>query len=162
MTRLVDETLRGPLFSRPAGLASTDVTLADPTMGTGSFLLGVMRKIAATIEADQGKGAVRDAIEAAMSRLIGVELQFGPFAVAQLRLIAELQALTKPDDTRPPKLPDLQLFVTDTLGNAYIEEAMQASLTDFLVASRWAVVLPCLARLLGRPSKAIWLCPKVL
>lgn len=88
MTRLVDETLRGPLFSRPAGLASGDVTLADPAMGTGTFLLGVMRRIAATVEADQGPGAVRGAIEAAMRRLIGFELQFGPFAVAQLRLIA--------------------------------------------------------------------------
>ncbi|MGT2467678.1 hypothetical protein ACVOMV_26765 (plasmid) [Mesorhizobium atlanticum] len=57
-----------------------------------------------------------------MSRLIGFELQFGPFAVAQLRLIAELQALIKPDVTKPPKLPDLQLFVTDTLGNPYVEE----------------------------------------
>ncbi|MDG4892662.1 N-6 DNA methylase [Mesorhizobium sp. WSM4976] len=122
MTRLVDEALRGPLFSRPAGLASTDVTLADPAMGTGTFLLGVMRKIADTVEADQGKGAVRGAVEAAMGRLIGFELQFGPFAVAQLRLIAELQALIKPDATKPPKLPDLQLFVTDTLGNPYVEE----------------------------------------
>ena len=39
MTRLVDETLRGPLFSRSTGLASSDVTLADPAMGTGTFLL---------------------------------------------------------------------------------------------------------------------------
>ncbi|WP_246252817.1 N-6 DNA methylase [Allomesorhizobium camelthorni] len=122
MTRLVDETLRGPLFSRPAGLASSDVTLADPAVGTGTFLLGVMRRIAATIEHDQGKGAVRGAIEAAMGRLIGFELQFGPFAVAQLRLIAELQALTTPGSAAPPKLPDLQLFITDTLGNPYVEE----------------------------------------
>jgi hypothetical protein len=122
MTRLVDETLRGPLFSRPAGLASTDVTLADPAMGTGTFLLGVMRRIAATVEVNQGKGAVRGAVEAAMSRLIGFELQFGPFAVAQLRLIAELQALTKPEGKTPPKLPDLQLFITDTLGNPYVEQ----------------------------------------
>lgn len=122
MTRLVDEALRGPLFVRPAGLASADVTLADPAMGTGTFLLGVMRRIAASVEHDQGKGAVRGAIEAAMSRLIGFELQFGPFAVAQLRLIAELQALATPGSAAPPKLPDLQLFITDTLGNPYVEE----------------------------------------
>jgi predicted helicase len=122
MTRLVDETLRGPLFSRPAGLASGDVTLADPAVGTGTFLLGVMRRIADTVEKDQGKGAVRGAIEAAMGRLIGFELQFGPFAVAQLRLIAELQALTTPGSAAPPKLPDLQLYITDTLGNPFVEE----------------------------------------
>jgi hypothetical protein len=122
MTRLVDETLRGPLFSRSAGLASGDVTLADPAMGTGTFLLGVMRRIAATVEADQGPGAVRGAIEAAMKRLIGFELQFGPFAVAQLRLIAELQALAAPGAATRPALPDLQLFITDTLGNPFVEE----------------------------------------
>lgn len=121
MTRLVDETLKGPLFSRPAGLASSDVTLADPAVGTGTFLLGVMRRIAATVEEEQGPGAVRGAIEAAMGRLIGFELQFGPFAVAQLRLIAELQALAKPG-AGAAKLPDLQLFITDTLGNPFVEE----------------------------------------
>ncbi len=122
MTRLVDETLRGPLFSRPAGLASNDVTLADPAVGTGTYLLGVMRSIAATVEADQGPGAVRGAIEASMRRLIGFELQFGPFAVAQLRLIAEMHALTKPAAGAPPPLPDLQLFITDTLGDPFVEE----------------------------------------
>ncbi|MEQ1944017.1 type ISP restriction/modification enzyme [Mesorhizobium sp. VNQ89] len=121
MTRLVDETLQGPLFNRPAGLASSDVTLADPAVGTGTFLLGVMRRIAATVEQEQGPGAVRGAIEAAMSRLIGFELQFGPFAVAQLRLIAELQALANPG-ANAPTLPELQLFITDTLGNPFIEE----------------------------------------
>jgi hypothetical protein len=122
MTRLVDETLRGPLFERHAGLASPDVTLADPAVGTGTFLLGVLRCIAETVEKAEGKGAVRGAVEAAMGRLIGFELQFGPFAVAQLRLIAELQALTRPGSAVPPKLPDLQLFITDTLGNPYVEE----------------------------------------
>lgn len=122
MTRMVDETLRGPLFSRSAGLASADVTLADPAMGTGTFLLGVMRRIAATVEADQGPGAVRGAVEAAMKRLIGFEMQFGPFAVAQLRLIAELQALTAPGSSAAPQFPDLQLFITNTLGNPYVEE----------------------------------------
>lgn len=122
MTRLVDETLKGPLFNRPAGLASGDVTLADPAVGTGTFLLGVMRRIASTVEADQGPGAVRGAIEATMARLIGFELQFGPFAVAQLRLIAEMQALMKPAIGSVQKLPELQLFITDTLGNPFVEE----------------------------------------
>ncbi len=122
MTRLVDETLRGPLFNRPAGLASSDVTLADPAVGTGTFLLGVMRRIAGTVEQEQGAGAVAGAVRAAMNRLIGFELQFGPFAVAQLRLIAEMQALMKPAAGTAPKLPDLQLFITDTLGNPFIEE----------------------------------------
>ena len=59
MVNLVDQALRGPLFERAAGLASSDVTLADPAVGTGTFLLGALRSIAANVEKDQGAGAVR-------------------------------------------------------------------------------------------------------
>ncbi|WP_457153510.1 N-6 DNA methylase, partial [Mesorhizobium sp. P5_C1] len=121
MVRLVDETLRGPLFERHAGLASTDVTLADPAVGTGTFLLGVLRRIATTVADAEGEGAVRGAIEAAAKRLIGFELQFGPFAVAQLRLIAEMRALVTTKGTAI-SVPDLKLFITNTLGNPFIEE----------------------------------------
>ena len=122
MVRLVDECLRGPLFERAAGLAAPDVTIADPAVGTGTFLLGVLRRIAETVRADQGAGAVRGAIESAARRVVGFELQFGPYAVAQLRLIAEMQALMKTARDSTPKVPDLQLFITDTLGNPFVEE----------------------------------------
>jgi type I restriction-modification system DNA methylase subunit len=112
MVNLVDEALRGPLFERAVGFAASDVIVADPAVGTGTFLLGVLRRIAATVTEDEGAGAVPGAIEAAAKRIIGFEIQFGPFAVAQLRLIAELQALMN-----APLLPELRLFITDTLGN---------------------------------------------
>ena len=119
MVRLVDEALRsGERFALPDGLASPDVTIADPATGTGTFLLGVLRRIAQTTAADQGPGAVPAVVEAAVSRLIGFEMQFGPFAVAQLRLLAELRILL--DD--PDAVPATRLFVTDTLGNPYAEE----------------------------------------
>ena len=94
MVRLIDEALRDPkLFNRREGLAAPSVTICDPAVGTGTFLLGVLRRIAATVEDDKGPGAVGPAIAAAVERIIGFELQFGPFAVAQLRLIAEMQSL---------------------------------------------------------------------
>jgi hypothetical protein len=71
MVRLVDEALRGPLFERAGGLASADVTIADPAVGTGTFLLGVLRKIAENVKNDQGEGAVKGAIAAAAKRLFG-------------------------------------------------------------------------------------------
>jgi hypothetical protein len=133
MVNLVDEALRGPLFERPAGFASSDVIVADPAVGTGTFLLGVLRRIAATVADDQGAGAVRGAIEAAAKRIIGFEMQFGPFAVAQLRLIAELQALMN-----SPPLPDLRLFITDTLGNPFIEEETLGQMYEPIAVSRRA------------------------
>ena len=119
MVRLVDEALRSEQrFGLPEGLASSEVTVADPAIGTGTYFLGVLRRIAETTEADQGPGAVPGVIEAAMSRLIGFEIQFGPFAVAQLRILAELRSLL--DD--PDATPEMRLYVTDTLGNPYAED----------------------------------------
>ena len=122
MVRLVDEALRGPLFERAAGLGAADVTIADPAVGTGTFLLGVLRHIAAAAEADLGPGAVPGAVSEAANRLIGFELQFGPFAVAQLRLIAEFQSLMRLGHGDAAALPALKLFITDTLGNPFVEE----------------------------------------
>ena len=120
MVRLTDEALRDPkLFNRPQGLAASSVTICDPAAGTGTFLLSVLRRIAETIEADQGAGAVGSAVAAAIERIFGFELQFGPFAVAQLRLIAELQSLI---GVASANLPTPKLYVTDTLGDPYATE----------------------------------------
>ncbi len=114
MVRLVDEALRRPGFDELRGLAASSVTVADPATGTGTFVLGVLRQIAAVVEADEGPGAVAAAIDAAMQRLIAFEIQLGPFAVAQLRVLAEMIALTG----APPKTAP-RMFVTDTLGNPH-------------------------------------------
>lgn len=133
MVKLVDEALRGPLFERSAGFAAPEVTVADPAAGTGTFLLGVLRRIATTVATDQGEGAVRGAIEAAAKRIIGFEMQFGPFAVAQLRLMAELEALMG----KSPH-PELRLFITDTLGNPFIEEERLGQTYEPIAVSRRA------------------------
>ncbi len=135
MVGLVDEALRGPLFERAAGLASADVTLADPAVGTGTFLLGVLRKIAENVDADQGEGAIGPAIAAAAKRLFGFELQFGPFAVAQLRLLAEMRTLTKTQKSKAPP-PEINLFITDTLGNPFIEEEQLPQIVEAIAKSR--------------------------
>src|ERR1022692_1518357 len=90
MVGLVDETLRTPRFGLHAGLASPSVTLADPATGTGTFMLGVLRKIAETVKADEGEGSVRGAINSAVKRLVAFEMQLGPFAVAHLGILAPI------------------------------------------------------------------------
>lgn len=121
MVRLVDEALRSSAyFGLVDGLGNQNVTVADPATGTGTYLLGILRRIAEATEEDQGPGAVPGVIQAAIPRLIGFELQFGPFAVAQLRLLAELRDLAGDDfaDHADP----MRLYVTDTLGNPYLED----------------------------------------
>ncbi len=109
MVRLVDEALRSSSrFNLIDGLASREVSFADPAVGTGTFLLGVLQKIRTIVEARDGAGAVPAAITASLSRLIGFELQFGPFAVAQLRVLAELTVtgrLVEPSKSHWPAIP---------------------------------------------------------
>jgi type ISP restriction-modification system protein/N-6 DNA methylase len=136
MVNLVDEALRGPLFERPAGLASSDVTVADPAVGTGTFLLGVLRRIAQTVSQEQGEGAVHGAIDAAAKRVIGFELQFGPFAVAQLRIMAEMQSLMSASGRKAPPLPDPRLYITDTLGNPFVEDETLGQMYESVAKSR--------------------------
>ena len=112
MVGLVDEVLRTPRFGLSSGIAAPAVTLADPATGTGTFLLGILRRIAETVKADEGEGAVKEAINAAVKRLIAFEMQLGPFAVAQLRVLAEIVDLTGGQPNTQPRM-----FVTNTLGN---------------------------------------------
>ena len=131
MVSLVDEVLKTSRFSQHAGLAAPSVTVADPATGTGTFLLGVLRKIAATVKTDEGEGSVKAAINASVKRLIGFEMQLGPFAVAQLRILAEIVELTG----GPPKTP-ARMFVTNTLGNPTDDEGWIPGILAPLANSR--------------------------
>ena len=135
MVRLTDEALRDPkLFNRREGLAAPSVTICDPAVGTGTFLLGVLRRISNTVEQSMGQGAISGAITAAVERIIGFELQFGPFAVAQLRLIAEMQSLIGNGSRR--NVPTPKLFVTDTLGDPYATETQFSAMVAPIGESR--------------------------
>jgi hypothetical protein len=133
MVRLVDEALRSRRFGLHTGLASPKVTLADPATGTGTFLLGILRMIAETVRKDEGEGAVGGAINATVERLIAFEMQLGPFAVAQLRLLAEIVALTGSPPVTPPRM-----FVTNTLENPYVEEEWIPGILEPIAKSRKA------------------------
>jgi hypothetical protein len=138
MVRLVDEALRAPSrFGLPKGLAAPEVTVADPAVGTGTFLLGVLRSIADTVRADEGAGAVSAAIAASLKRLIGFEIQFGPFAVAQLRLLAEIVDLTHAGGAAVDTAA-LRLFVADTLADPDEETAWIPRSMEGIAESRRA------------------------
>lgn len=131
MVRLADEALKAPgRFGIHRGLAAPNVHIADPAMGSGTYLLALVRHIAAEMERDQGAGAVAGAMAEAVKRLYGFELQFGAFAVAQLRLIAEMLEI---GTTATP-----QMFVTDTLGDPYEQDETGTGIGRQLSRSRVA------------------------
>ena len=55
-----------------------EVQIADPAVGSGSFLLGLLRHMADWKEADEGEGAVGPFITEAAKRLYGFELTTAP------------------------------------------------------------------------------------
>ncbi|MDP9203249.1 MAG: N-6 DNA methylase [Gemmatimonadota bacterium] len=130
MVRLVNDVLHSR-FGLARGLASPNVTVADPAVGTGTYLLGVMRQIAIEVERSEGSGAVPAAIDAAIGRLIAFELQLGPYAVAQLRILAEITDLTGALPSKP-----LRMFVTDTLANPWVEQENLGAIYQPIAESR--------------------------
>lgn len=131
MVHLVDQELRSPRFGLEMGVASSSVTLADPATGTGTFMLGILKRIAETVTEREGAGAVAGAINDATRRLIAFEMQLGPFAVAQLRILAEIVELTGSPPTTQPRM-----FVTNTLDDPEDEEGWIPGAYELIASSR--------------------------
>jgi len=121
MVRLTEDVLRTRL-DQQLGFAADDVRIVDPAMGTGTFLHTIIERVAEQAVERHGPAMARDAISRLASRLYGFELQMGPFAVSELRASDLLKKYKVP-------LPEggLNLFVTDTLDNPYVEEEYLAS-----------------------------------
>lgn len=130
MVRMVDDLLRSRL-GHPEGFGSAGVTVVDPAVGTGSFLFRIIDRIADAIASDLGPGAVGPGLRKAAGRLVGFELQAGPFSVAELRLATEfkrLDAQLGPDD--------LRLHLTDTLSDPYVKDTQLAATYKPIAESR--------------------------
>ncbi len=113
MVNFVDDILRTRL-GRPRGIAEHDVTVVDPAMGTGTFLLSVVERVREVVEAERGD--VPASLRALLARLIGFERQIGPYAVAELKLhqTLALHSTEAGDD-------DVRFYVTDTLDDPHQE-----------------------------------------
>ncbi|MGW3669150.1 type ISP restriction/modification enzyme [Streptomyces sp. NPDC005141] len=118
MARLTEEILQHEGFGISSGFASPDVVLVDPAMGTGTFLLTALERAADTITAQEGQGAVGPRLrEMVARRLVGFEIQTGPFAVAELRMHAMLKRYRSAAPSQ-----GLRLLVADALDSPTAEE----------------------------------------
>lgn len=129
IVRLVDEAIEHHL-GVSGGLANDQVTVVDPAVGTGTFLLRTVDLIADRAAA-AGPGYVSTALESLPPRLIGFELQTGPYAVAQLRLFDRLNQPGTNIDAG-----SLRLYVADTLDNPHVETAKLPNFYEPISRSR--------------------------
>ncbi len=123
----VDHLLREEL-NIPSGLADERVIVLDPAVGTGGYLLEVLRVINTTLS-ESGMGAMRgiELRNAAMNRVFGFEILPAPFVVAHMQ-IATL--LTDQDASLDPQ-QRVGIYLTNSLTGWSIEEVRQLALPDF-------------------------------
>jgi hypothetical protein len=121
MVRLAEEALTSRL-GLAGGLRHDSVRVVDPAMGTGTFLLAVLERIASQVAAVDGPGAVPAALTQASRAVTGFELQMGPFAVAELRTADLLASHGVPAEERRE-----HLYVTNTLDDPHVTDAQLAS-----------------------------------
>lgn len=98
MVNFIDEVLQAEL-DVTRGVADPSVVVLDPAMGTGTFLQGVIEKVAEVTSKEHGD--VPGSLRALLTRLIGFERQIGPFAVAELKLdqtLASFEAEVSDDE----------------------------------------------------------------
>lgn len=129
MTRLTDQALKKYL-SISEGLSADSVAVIDPAMGTGTYGLSFVQHVAAQAE-KYGPGAVADAVTSVAKRLYGIELQSGPFSVAELRLSQAIQEFGG-------QLPEdgMHLYVADTLEDPESGTNRELSYTLQLIAQQ--------------------------
>lgn len=130
MVRLTEQALTTRL-GKTAGFRDESVVTVDPAMGTGTYLHTILEHVAKAATAVDGPGAAAGAATAVARRLVGFELQMGPYAVAELRtadLLASLGAAV-PDD-------GMRLYVTDTLDDPHAAQTQLGSGLRFLAQSR--------------------------
>jgi predicted helicase len=127
MVRFVDQILRERLRLE-SGLASYNLKIVDPAMGTGTFLINVIDRVARTVGEEEGLGAVGPRLQELAERLVGFEKQTGPYAVAELRVS---EAIHRHQQTEPPA-QGMRLYLADTLANPFSGERQ---LDEFLPPS---------------------------
>jgi hypothetical protein len=104
MVRFVEDVLRDR-FHLSQGFATPDLLTVDPAMGTGTFLIHIIRR--ATEAAEEGARARLGRIA---GQLVGFENQACPYAVAQLKVAQAMY-----DCHSDPPLDRLRLYLTNAL-----------------------------------------------
>ncbi|MEX5637361.1 type ISP restriction/modification enzyme [Parafrankia sp. FMc2] len=130
MVRLVEEALVTRL-GKTAGFRDPTVLTVDPAMGTGTYLHTILETAATAAASEDGPGAVAGVISQVAKRLVGFEMQMGPYAVAELRtadLLASYGAA--------PPAEGMRLYVTDTLDDPHAAQTQLGSGLQLIAASR--------------------------
>jgi hypothetical protein len=130
MVRLTEAVLQSRLH-REIGFRDPGVLTVDPAMGTGTYLQTILEHVAKAAELSDGPGAIPGAVSDVAQRLVGFELQMGPYAVAELRTT---DLLASRGATAPAS--GMRLYVTDTLDDPYADQIQLSYALQMIAKSR--------------------------
>jgi predicted helicase len=113
-TALVAQLLRDR-FGKDLGFADDDVSILDPAVGTGTYLLAALASGIDEVRAAFGAGAIPGRVTSMAERFHGFELGVGSYAVAQLRISQQILE-------NGGQLPDdgAHVYLTDTLTSPFL------------------------------------------
>ena len=130
MTRLAEDVLRDRL-GKESGFLDDTVLTVDPAMGTGTYLNSIIERAAARAIEVNGPGVGAGVVADLARRLVGFELQMGPYAVAELRASDLLR-----DHGAAPPPGGMRTYVTNALDDPYTEVDQIASSLEAISSSR--------------------------
>jgi hypothetical protein len=97
-------------FDKSLGFADDAVTVLDPAVGTGTYLLAAVQKGLERVREEFGTGAEAARATVMAANFHGFELLIGPYAVAHLRVS---QAIVEAGGSLPAD--DAHIYLTDSL-----------------------------------------------
>lgn len=130
MVRLAQDALRTRL-GKATGYRDDTVVTVDPAMGTGTYLNAVIARAAQEAVDADGPGVAAGAISQLAERIIGFELQMGPYAVTELRTTDLLRS----HGATAPK-GGMKTYVTDALADPFTAVDQLGSTLQAISASR--------------------------
>ena len=112
LVRAVDDSLVRD-FGKPAGLGDTGVSVLDPAVGTGTFLLAAAQQAVTNVATSLGSGAVQAVLDEHILRdFYGFELLPAPYTIAHVKL-----ALFAREHHASFRERRARIYLTNTLGD---------------------------------------------
>lgn len=130
MTRLTEDALV-QFFGKQRAFRDPSVTVLDGSMGTGTYPLTILERAGLQAKAEYGEAAEPEALTSLAARMYGIEIQSGPFSVAELRITKTLR-----DKHADLPAGGLNLYVADTLESPFSASNDQLSYTEQLIAKQ--------------------------